>query len=232
MTSPQLNAAKLNDGWDRAYQERAGDTLWQDDPIPFLNTALEEMNKRGLTSVADLGCGDGRNLAALAAAGLDATGLDVSATALERAQRRLEASGLTARYLHADAMRIPLDDASVDAVTCLDVFSHLVEPEAALSEVARVLRPGGIFVTNVFNTADSECGLGELLFGTTYYYRDTMFRFYQEDELRALFSEWDVLEFRTEDWVDPPHGEFRPYEHTHSNFLVTATLRNANASTP
>ncbi|MEU0208864.1 class I SAM-dependent methyltransferase [Streptomyces canus] len=220
--SHRLDPKELNLGWEQAYQERDSDTLWQDEPIPFLAAADAELKRRGAGEVVDLGCGDGRNLAALAAAGYRATGVDVSETALAKAERRLSSRELTARYVKADAMSLPLEAASADAMTCFDVFSHIARPEDALTEVARVLRPGGLFVVNVFTTQDSECGSGELLFGHTYHYRGTMFRFYEEAEVRELFRDWKILELREERWLDPPHGEFRPYEHTHSNFLVFA----------
>lgn len=43
----------------------------------------------------------------------------------------------------ADAARLPIASSSVDTVVMLDVLEHLVEPELAVSEAARILRPGG-----------------------------------------------------------------------------------------
>lgn len=43
----------------------------------------------------------------------------------------------------ADASRLPIADASVDNVICLEVIEHLFDPGAALSEIDRVLKPGG-----------------------------------------------------------------------------------------
>lgn len=44
----------------------------------------------------------------------------------------------------ADAAQLPFVDASIDAVTCFEVLEHVPEPNRVLSEVARVLAPGGI----------------------------------------------------------------------------------------
>lgn len=45
--------------------------------------------------------------------------------------------------IFADAARLPLNEASVDAVVCLEVLEHVSRPQAALAEFARVLKPGG-----------------------------------------------------------------------------------------
>jgi len=46
----------------------------------------------------------------------------------------------------ADAARLPLSDASVDAVVCLEVLEHVRDPRGALAEFARVLKPGGVML--------------------------------------------------------------------------------------
>jgi SAM-dependent methyltransferase len=48
-----------------------------------------------------------------------------------------------------DALRLPIQDNSVDIVTMLDVLEHLSDDARALSEVSRVLRPGGALVLSV-----------------------------------------------------------------------------------
>lgn len=46
----------------------------------------------------------------------------------------------------ADAAKLPLLDASIDTVVCLEVLEHVREPQAALAEFSRVLKPGGVMV--------------------------------------------------------------------------------------
>ncbi|MFD6548526.1 class I SAM-dependent methyltransferase [Streptomyces sp. NPDC058398] len=223
-SSPEtaLDAASANEGWEQAYASQPPTSLWQDEPIPLAAEALEFLREHGADTMIDLGCGDGRNLPPFIRAGLHVTGVDASPTPVERAAARLRQNGLQGITVTADAVALPFPREAVDAVTCFDAFSHFVDPVAALAEIQRVLRPGGQFMVNVFNTDDSECGMGEQLFGTTYRYRGTIFRFYQEDELRELLTGWKTVEFRTHTWDDPPHGEFRPHPHTHSNFVVKA----------
>jgi len=86
----------------------------------------------------DLGCGDGRLSAALDTANL--TAADVSAVALDRARSRLPA----ARFVELDPdAPLPLDDAGFDLVLCAETIEHVRDVQLLLSEIRRVLRPGG-----------------------------------------------------------------------------------------
>jgi SAM-dependent methyltransferase len=82
----------------------------------------------------------------------DACGARV-ALAVEPLAPRLEAAGLLlesdAVYLATGAEAIPLLDASVDVVVARNSLDHVVDPATVLSEVVRVLRPGGTLILNV-----------------------------------------------------------------------------------
>jgi SAM-dependent methyltransferase len=86
----------------------------------------------------DVGCGDGRLTAELDAAEL--TAADVSAEALRRAERRLPGARLL--ELEPDAV-LPLGDASFDLVLCAETIEHVRDVQLLLSEIRRVLEPGG-----------------------------------------------------------------------------------------
>ena len=85
----------------------------------------------------DLGCGDGRLGASLAARELVAA--DVSTVALERARRRLP--GAETVLVEPDAP-LPFEDSSFDLVLCAETIEHVRDLQLLLSEVRRVLRPG------------------------------------------------------------------------------------------
>lgn len=211
---------ELQYGWEKAYQEQSEGPLWQEDPIPVIPGAVEELRKRKVRTVVDLGCGDGRNLAALVDAGFNALGVDIAPTGLAHARRVIQQRSF---LLRADATELPLIDASVDAVTCFDVFGQIQDPSHLIAEARRIVAADGLFVTNAFTLQDDTYGEGEEIARHTFAYKDTLFRFYEESELRDLFTDWNVLELRRVSWDDPPHGDFRPYPHTHDNWVVYAT---------
>ncbi|QWC85480.1 methyltransferase domain-containing protein [Nocardioidaceae bacterium] len=95
-------------------------------------------------TVLDLCCGPGNFTGvfadAVAPGGL-AIGLDASDAMLARAVE--EQAGEACTFLKADAARIPLPDASVDAVACFAALYLVDDPAAVLTEAVRVLRPGG-----------------------------------------------------------------------------------------
>jgi SAM-dependent methyltransferase len=93
--------------------------------------------------ILDLGCGTGTMLAHLRAFG-DVQGLEADERAVALCHRRGE-DGV--RLLESEAL--PLEDASLDLVTALDVLEHIEDDRAALREIARVLRPGGSLLATV-----------------------------------------------------------------------------------
>lgn len=103
--------------------------------------------------VLDLGCGDGRHLAWLAAGGHEVVGLDLSAQLLAAAIKRPGAAPL--RVVRGDMRCLPLATARFAAVLSLfTAFGYFGPPQAngrPVTEVARVLRPGGHWFLDYFD---------------------------------------------------------------------------------
>ena len=88
----------------------------------------------------DLGCGTGFALPLLAAAGWEAVGVEVSTGQVTRARER------GANVIQADAHELPFEDGSFEAVVSILTHTDFDDPRGVFAEVARVLRPGGVFV--------------------------------------------------------------------------------------
>ena len=90
--------------------------------------------------LVDIGCGTGQSRRVYASHLAWYLGIDLSREARASARRQHPASS----FLQADALRLPLDDASVDAVAFSSVLHHVDDRARALAEARRVLRPGGL----------------------------------------------------------------------------------------
>jgi ubiquinone/menaquinone biosynthesis C-methylase UbiE len=119
--------------WDRVRDDLFGDR--------FHLAALAALADATWT-VGDLGCGTGQVSAALAPFVEHVVAVDASAAMLQAAKKRL--SGFDNVDLRRGELEaLPIDDHRLDAATLMLVLHHVPEPERALADVARVLKPGG-----------------------------------------------------------------------------------------
>ena len=95
---------------------------------------------------------------------LKVTGIDYSADMLVRAEERVAERGLTniAALRRMDARALEFDDAQFDYVVSMHVLSVVPEPQRVMSEIARVLRPGGSAVITVHVKRDSAGAMAAL----------------------------------------------------------------------
>lgn len=139
----------------------------------------------------DVACGSGDFLDEQAAHVAAVTGLDLSDIEVRLARRKLRrriAAG-TARVLHGDAAELPLPDGEFTAVNCVGAFLAFDDPARALSEMHRVLAPGGRAVVCLEFHAQEGKDQSELeALGIT---------LYTEQRLRHLFADagFDRAEF-------------------------------------
>jgi 2-polyprenyl-6-hydroxyphenyl methylase/3-demethylubiquinone-9 3-methyltransferase len=130
-----------------------------DDPVALLRAESRLRNpwlaaklrlERGSGArVLDVGCGAGFLSNYLAREGFEVSGIDASQASLDVAARH-DATG-NVRYLFGDALALPFADASFDAVCAMDFLEHVEAPAAVVTEIARVLRPGGVFFFHTFH---------------------------------------------------------------------------------
>jgi SAM-dependent methyltransferase len=104
-----------------------------------VDRSLRDLLGPGDGTCLEIGCGTGVHAASVRALGRTPIGVDVSAGMLRHAHGRLACA-------RADAVRLPVRDASVDAAIAMMVHTDMPAYPAVLREVARVVRPGGVFV--------------------------------------------------------------------------------------
>ena len=127
---------------------------WFDLP---LGRIVDELEKNLLYRLAeprlgeqalDVGTGTGHFAADLASRGLEVVGLDLSPPMLEVARRQ----GLSGRWMRGDAAALPLTARAFDLVVSVTAFEFVADPQRAVQELWRVVRPGGRLVVAVLNS--------------------------------------------------------------------------------
>jgi SAM-dependent methyltransferase len=224
------DAARNREAWDRAtdaYHERNAAFierglawgLWQ---IP--EAELRILGDVKGKDVLELGCGEAEWSRSLARLGARPVGLDVSPRRLERAREALVREGLEFPLVEAPAEAVPLPDASFDVVLCDWGATNFADPYTVVPEVARLLRPGGLFAFSgatplawvTFDEASDACG--------TVLLRDWfgLHRWEDDDgmvEFALTHGDWIAL-FRANGLVIERLEEVRPPEG------ATSTYRN------
>lgn len=200
------------EGWDArasAYDDFTGRVTTG--AIPTL-LAMAEIapGKRML----DLCCGTGKAAGAASALGADAEGLDVSAEMVRAAQSAFP----TVEFATGDAESIPKENADFDAVICAFGVMHVGSPETMLSEIARVLKPGGrVAISHWIGPPESP--LFRIVFGTMQRLADMSvvppspppFALSSDDAMREAFEVAGFAEFssaRVPLVFKAPRGQF------------------------
>lgn len=157
-----------------------------------------------VTRVLDLAAGTGKLTGGLLALGFEVTAVEPDAEMLAELAARFPA----ARALVGTAERIPVPDGSVDAVTVGQAF-HWFDRDAALAEIARVLRPGGALAA-FWNREDASVGWVADMRPTA----------------RSSVTQSWSSDYETFDGADFTTGEKQEFPHTHRRTAdsLTATI--------
>jgi len=147
----EIDVEALN---DRLALEHPIDDYYARAPLPI---RLIERRRLGLIrafmgdvdglEVAEVGSGGGHVLRMFPRARL--TAIDVSSEYLAIAERNLE--GYDVRFVKGEVDKMDLPAASFDRVICTEVLEHVVDPDAVLAAIARLVRPDGVAVITVPN---------------------------------------------------------------------------------
>jgi ubiquinone/menaquinone biosynthesis C-methylase UbiE len=112
---------------------------------PFVHSVAQFTRWSG-KKVLEIGVGAGADHLQFARAGADLSGVDLTDAAIQITRAHLAAHRLHSDLRRADAEHLPFDDASFDLVYSWGVIHHAPHPELVISEIHRVLRPGGTFL--------------------------------------------------------------------------------------
>lgn len=143
--------------WERSFEEQIAKHAYNTSPVEsvirnvayYMRSRYSQDEWKNLHFL-EIGCGAGPNLVWLAEKGVKVSGIDIASNALELARSNLGRFGhekLIGDLREASATDVPFPDATFDGIIEACVFQHIDRAgrEKAFAEVARLLKPGGIF---------------------------------------------------------------------------------------
>lgn len=151
---------------DNAVYSALSETWWQPDSAFYqmkvsFNPARVGYAKRKLieelkidpkaVAALEVGCGGGILTEEIARMGFDTTGVDPSERSVRTASDHARESGLDIRYRTGAGESLPFGNRSFGAVFCCDVLEHVRDLPKVISEISRVLKPGGVFCYDTLN---------------------------------------------------------------------------------
>jgi SAM-dependent methyltransferase len=128
-----------HEGWERVANKY--DSTWSSSTRQFIPPLLDAAGVSGKMSILDVGCGPGYVSAAAADRGAIPIGLDFSGEMIAIAKKKFS----RIEFRQGDAQNLPFPNASFDRVVANFALLHLADPEGAIAEAHRVLKPGGRF---------------------------------------------------------------------------------------
>lgn len=161
----------------------------------------------GITAL-EVGCGSAKLSGLLAQQGVKVVGLDLSPQALRVARNNFSALGAAGSFIRGDVLALPLADAQFDLVFSTGLLEHFRDPTVVICEMMRVLRPAGLFFSDIAPLKFSLLRMGFYLRG---HHKQAFDEFpYTGPEIKQWLSVCGLQEVRVfASGVVPPLGIVR-----------------------
>jgi ubiquinone/menaquinone biosynthesis C-methylase UbiE len=138
--------------WRKHYDRWREDRLWQEDTqTPRIRAIERECGPLNGHQVLDIGSGMGGFLVAAARNAIAVVGVEPNADYCTITRLRSARYDLPPAVIQGVGETLPFPDQSFDVVLAQDILEHVRNPDATLSEIRRVVRPGGVALVTVIN---------------------------------------------------------------------------------
>lgn len=212
----QNRFATAHQAWDQRWTDESIRQDWMT-PEPLVVESLPFLHEREVQTALDIGCGIGRHALFLAGNGIEVVGIDLSTSGLEMAREAATAAGQVIDYRVGDFTNLPIPDSSFDLALAWNVIYHgdAEVVQQAISEIRRVLKPGGLFLGTMISTRHNRYGDGTEIRPNTFIVDDddekAHAHFYCNDrELIELLADFQLFRLQDREQREPGtwHWEF------------------------
>jgi len=180
--------------WDKRF--RSEGKIWGARPSITLEITIDFFTKNNVRKVLIPGSGYGRNAEALAKAGFNVSGIEISETAHRMAVSSNEKSRLGIDYELGDALEMPYRDENFEGVYCLNTLHFFKQDERIrfIDDVHRILKRRGLTVFTVFSEKEPSFGKGEEIEPNTFESKkDRPTHYFSEKDLNEHFKNYEIL---------------------------------------
>jgi SAM-dependent methyltransferase len=196
-----------NAAWDEVFQKHAWGRYPPEEVVRFIARNFYKAPNRKDVRILEVGCGPASNLWMIAREGFSVFGVDGSAVAIQNGKNRLTEEQVTGELKQGDAAQLPYPDAHFDGVLDIECLyaNSKKDSKRILSEIYRVLKPGGLFFSKTFMTGSSGDEKGKRLAGEAHTFTDIqgdanhsgrgIVRFTAEEEIPELYGMFHSIEY-------------------------------------
>jgi len=213
---------RFGQGYDADHRVSGWSKVGLQRRLSLFTQLLAEQNLQNSSKILDVGCGAGTYVRLLRGKGYNVIGLDYSFPSLQRARAAdFQKSGI---YLEGDAYCLPFPDEIFDLVISIGTFQAMGDPQRAVKEMVRVLRPNGLVVVECLNGR----GITSLVTTMMQKVRGTApgVRTYTPKHLEGWLSIFGVTLVKQEGVYLPPRGLTlfrRLFDLRVTNFILTGS---------
>lgn len=185
--------------WETSFRDKH--IMWGFEPAESAIAALNLFRENRLNKILIPGFGYGRNAKIFADAGFEITGIEISETAIELAQKHY---GDNVRVYHSSVTAMPFDHKVYDGIFCYALIHLLSEKERVklIDDCYRQLKPDGYMVFVAISKNDAAYGEGEELSKDRFVTKHgVQLFFYDSDSVEREFGRYGIIESKE---VDEP----------------------------
>jgi SAM-dependent methyltransferase len=220
-----MTAPSFDPYWKEKYRKGHSAHCPYDIVFSFIYRHAPKNCARSAIRILEVGCGSGNNIWFGAGEGFSMTGIDGSSDAIDYARNRLKQAGLNADITVGDFTKLPYPEEAFDFVIDRASLTHsgFSQAKMAVSEIHRVLVPGGKFFCNTFSAHHTSAQSGRLIEDNLTIETTTgalagygQICFYRSDQMKDLFpAPWKMESLKhlviteTLDKREDVHAEWR-----------------------